>query len=124
MPAVDGAQLNERRVAVDSPLVAGAQAELNGRRIGAGRADRAVRVGDRKAIFARAVADFRDWLPEVTALRIVVDQLRRIRLSALVPGSCRLHRQPVDDPGYQRRLDTLDEEILTVGVVENVADHT
>src|SRR5713226_7628472 len=89
MAAVGGVELNERGVSGDSPLVAGAQAELNRRRIGARGTDRTERGGDRRTIGAGGVQG-----------------------------------QPTDYPGQQRRLDTLDEEVLAVGVVENVADQT
>src|SRR6266853_2374101 len=124
MAAVGGVELNERGVSGDGPLVAGAQAELNRRRIGARGTDRTERVGDRRAIGTGAVAVLRDRLAEVRTLGIVVDQRRRVRLPAVVPRCRTLQRQPVDHPGHQRRLDTLDEEVLAVGIVEYVAAQT
>src|ERR1700688_3446412 len=124
MAAVRGGDLNERRVSGDAPLVAAAQAELNRRRIGARRADRSEWIGDRIAIEDEAIAAKSDLLAEVRARWIVVEQNRRIRLPALVPGCRTLERQLAGDPAHQRRLDTLDDEILAVGVIENVSRHT
>src|SRR5665213_780671 len=121
MAGVAGADLKVRTVFADVPIVAGAQTELNRRRIGARGADRAVRVGDRRATAARGIAGLSDRLAEARAGE-VADQRRRIRLPALIPGGRTLQRQFVGDAGHQRGLDTLDQEILTVGVVENVAD--
>src|ERR1700676_1383694 len=98
MAAVRGGDLNERRVSGDGPLVAAAQAELNRRRIGARRADRSERIGDLVAIEDEAIAAKRDLLAEVRARRIIVEQNRRIRLPALVPGCRALQRQFIGDP--------------------------
>src|SRR3984893_18580601 len=114
MPAVGRADLNEGGVFADAPVIAGAQTELNRRRIGARSPGRAERVGVCRAIEAEGVAGKRDLLAEVRASWIVVEQNRRIRLPALVPGCRSLERQPCHDPGHQRRLDTLDEEVLAV----------
>src|ERR1700686_3342186 len=124
MAAVRGGDLNERRVSGDGPLVAAAQAELDRRRIRARGADRADRVGDRRATETEGIAGIRDLLAEVRARWIVVEQNRRIRLPALVPGRRTLQRQLAGDPAHQRRLDSLDDEILAVGVIENVSRHT
>src|ERR1700721_3995742 len=124
MAAVGRAELDEGGVLADAPVIAGTQTELNRRRIGARGADRAERVGDRRAIAAEAVAGIRNRLAEARASPIVVEQNRGIRLPALVPGCRSLQRQPIHDPGHQRALHTLDEELLPVGVEENVADHT
>src|SRR5882757_7340383 len=124
MAAVGDAYLYVRVVTGEGPLVAGAQAELNRRRIGARGTGRAEGIGDRRAIGAEGVASLLDWLAEIRALGIVVEQNWRIRLPALVPGCRTLQCQPSHDPASQRRLETLDEEVLAVGVEENVADHT
>src|SRR5882762_4065470 len=123
MAAVRGAELNVRCVPGDAPLVAGAQAELNRRRIGARGADRAVGVRDRRAVRAAGVADLRDRLAEVHAGRILVDQRRRIRLPALVPGCRPLQGESGHHAGHERSLNTLDEEVLAVSVEEDVAGH-
>src|SRR5882672_5622395 len=124
MAAVRGAELNVRYVPGDAPLVAGAQAELNRRRIGARGADRAVGVRDRRAVRTAAVADLRDRLAEVRfAGWIRVDQRRRIRLPALVPGCRPLQGESGHHAGHERSLNTLDEEVLAVSVEEDVAGH-
>src|SRR5579859_1975150 len=123
MAVVRGGELDERRVVAEAPLVAGAQTELDRRRIRARRAYRTEWVDDRRAVAAEGVAGVRDLLAEVRARRVVVEQDRRIRLSALVPGCRSLQRQLVRDPAQQRGLDTLDEEVLAVAIEENVADH-
>ena len=102
MPVVGCRDLNERGVSAgDRPVIAGAQAELNRRRIGARGVDRAERVGDRRAIGAEGVAGIRDRLAEVRAVWNVVKQYWRVRLPALVPGRRTLQRQPGHDPGQQ-----------------------
>src|SRR5277367_2543478 len=118
MAAVVGAHLHERRVAVETPLVAGVQAKLYWRRIGARGADGSVRVGNGRATRDRgrgsAVHDatLRDRLPEVAAgdvvSGIVVDQQGRIRLLAVVPGCRTSQRQSVDHTGLHRGLETPD----------------
>src|SRR5205807_3900965 len=90
MTAVGRAELNVRRVPADAPVVPRAEAELNGRRIGARAADRAVGVAaaraERYAVRAVCVANLSDRLPEVHAGRIQVDQRRGVLLLALIPG--------------------------------------
>src|SRR6266436_2613723 len=124
MPVVRGAGLYERRVSGDIPVVAGAQAELHRWRIGARGADRAEGVGDGGTIGTEGIAGVRDRLPEARARWIVVEQNGRVRLPALVPGRRTLECQPCHDPGYQGGLNPLDEEVLTVGIEENIADDT
>ena len=68
-------------------------------------------------------AHLRDRLAVVRARGVVVDQRGRVLLPALVPGPRVLQRQAAHHSGHQRGLDALDEEILTVGVVEEIADH-
>src|ERR1700674_3717953 len=99
MAAVCGADLNERNVSANGPLVTGMQAELYRRRIGAWGADRAERGGDRAALGAEGVAGKRDWLAEIRAFGIVVEQRRRVCLPALIPGCRTLQREPSHDSG-------------------------
>src|SRR5262245_43917451 len=121
MAAVDSARLYEGHVSVDgSPVVAGTQAELNRRRIRARGVDRPEQVGHGRASATGAV--LRNRLAVVGARGIVDEQGRRVRLPAAIPGCRPLQRQPGDEPGNERSLNTLDEEVLTIGVVENVAD--
>src|SRR5258708_5162042 len=131
MAAVWGVELDEGLVAHEGPVITGMKAELYGRRIGGRAADGAVRVGDRRAAGDHAGGDgagVRDRLAEIAAgdvvRGIVVDQHRRIGLLALVPGRRTPQRQPARDPGHQGGLYTPDAKVLTVGVVENIADHT
>src|ERR1700722_16943836 len=131
MAAVCGVDLHEGRVAHEGPFIARMKAELYGRRIGGRAADRAVRVGDRRAAGDHAGgngAGLRDGLAEIAAgdvvRGIVVEQRGRIRLLALVPGRSTPQRQSARDPGHQGGLDAPDAKVLTVGVVENIADHT
>src|SRR6185437_13734631 len=99
MTTVSGAGLYERRVAGDIPVVARAQAELHGWGIGARGVDRTERVGDHYATGAELVACVRDLLAKGRAGGIVVEQYRRIRLPAVVPGCRTLHREAGHDPG-------------------------
>src|SRR4051794_10714636 len=121
MTTVRGRELYVRDVSCKSKLISGAQAELDRRRVGAGRAGRAEGIGHRSAGVGRRAVRC-DRLAEPRAVRIVVDQGRGVGLPAVVPGTCRLQRQPRNDARNERSLDSLDIEILAVGVVENVAD--
>src|SRR5260370_42067268 len=108
MAAVGGVELNERGVSGDGPLVAGAQAELNRRGIGARGTDRTERVGDRRAIGTGAVAVLRDRLADDRTMGIVGDQRRRVRLPAVVASCPTLQPKPVNHAGSRLRPDTLD----------------
>src|SRR5450755_4361340 len=124
MAAMRSAELHKRAVARDGPLVPGAHAELNRRRIGTGGTDRAERTGDLRATGTGSAADLRNRLAVVRAGGVVVGQHWLIRLHALVPGDGTLQCQPADDPADQRGLDTPDPKVLAIGVKENVAGHT
>src|SRR5207237_10247004 len=124
---VGRSELNVRRVPADAPVVPRAEAELNGRRIGARAADRAVGVAaalaERYAVRPARVAHLRDRVAKVTAGRIQVDQRRGVLLLALIPGGRPLERQSRHHAGYERSLHALDDEVLAVGVEEDVAGH-
>src|SRR5438876_3775481 len=121
------AKLTVRRYTTDAPVVPRAEAELNGRRIGARAADRAVGVAaalaERYAVRPARVAHLRDRLAEVPAGRIQVDQRRGVLLLALIPGGRPLERQSRHYAGHERSLHALDDEVLAVGVEEDVAGH-
>src|SRR2546421_6366967 len=124
MAGMTDADLNERGVSGDVPVVTSTQAELQRRCISARGTKRAIRVEDRRADQERC-ARLRDRLAEIRSTRIIVDQYRRIRLPPLVvPGSRPLQGEPGQDAGDQRCLDTLNEKVLPVGVEEDVAGHT
>src|SRR6185437_431532 len=124
MAGVSNTDLDERRVIVERPLVARAQAELNRWRVRTGIADGAEEIGDRFAIGARTLAGLRDRLAEIHAGRIAVDQRRRVHLFALVPGSGALQRQPRRDPRDQRGLYAPNAEVLAIGAEAQVAGLT
>src|SRR6185437_6962536 len=114
--------LDVGNVIAGHPVIARTQAELHGRRVGAGGADRPEGVRYRDA--SAGAADLRDRLTEIRRVRgVVVDQGRGVGLAALVPVSRALHGEPGHDAGHEGGLDALDEEVLTVGVVEDIADH-
>src|SRR5207253_5011397 len=127
MSAVGRAELNVRRVPADAPVVPRAEAELKRRCIGARAADRAVGVAaalaERYAVRPARVAHLRDRVAKVTAGRIQVDQPRGVLLLALVPGGRPLQRQSGHYAAHERSLHALDDEVLAVGVEEDVAGH-
>src|SRR5882762_5972557 len=120
MAGMTYANLNERGVSGDVPVVTSTQSELQRRCISARGTKRAIRVEDRRADQQRC-ARLRDRLAEIRRTRIVVDQYGRIRLPPpVVPRSRALQGEPRQDAGHERGLDTLDEEVLPVSVEEDI----
>src|SRR4029077_7792307 len=123
MAGVSDPCLNEGDVAGDVPVVSSTQAELQRWCVGARGTKSAIRVDDRRADLERR-AGLGDRLAKIRRNRIVVDQYRRIRLSPpVIPGCRPLQGEPGQDAGHERGLDTLDEEVLAVGVEEDIAGH-
>jgi len=122
---VRGTELHERRVSTEIPIIAGPGTPLDRRRIGAGRADRAEWVGNGsgRGRGIRLAAFLRNWLADVRTRRVVIDQGRRIGLHALVPRDRALQCQAARRAPDQRGLDAANAEVLSVGVVEQIADH-
>src|SRR5215472_4889291 len=99
------------------------QAELNRWRVRRRIALLAEGVEDLDAAEARELAGVGDLRSEVRACWVVIDQHWVIRLLAVVPRGGTLQGETGYDTGDQRGLGTPDEEVLAVGVEEDVADH-
>src|SRR6202044_3904032 len=106
------------------PFVTGPQAELDWRRIRRGRSDRTERIHDGRAIAAGGVALLRDGFTEIGTRRVVVDQRRRIRLPGLIPRGGRLNGESTGYADDHRGFEALDQEILSIGIEEQVAQQT
>src|SRR5216684_4028497 len=113
VPRMRCARLHEGVVAVELPIIASAQAELDGRRVGARTADRAKEVN--KRLTAACRARFENGLAEVDAAWKVVNQGRRVGLYALVPRRRSLQRQSLGNQRHDGSLDTPNPVILSVG---------
>src|SRR5580704_2495982 len=115
------AELHEGVIAVDRPVVASAQVELNGRGIGARGSGRSEQVADGLAPRAAGTTLLGDGLAEIHAGWIGVDERRRVCLRARIPRGSSLHRQPRRYTSHDRRLDASYAEILAVGPEGQIA---
>ena len=111
MSLVHAAGLHEGVVVVERPFIANTGVGAERRRVGSRATERSV-----------GIRNVRDRFTEIRAGRVVVDQKRRVRLRARVPGGRSGDRQAVRHAGDDGGFDPPDAVARPVGRESQVAE--
>ncbi len=80
------------------------------------------RLGQRRALQSKDIRNRGDRFPKIRTGWIVVDQVRRVLLGALVVGARSRHRQSLREPGDGLQLEAPDPVIRPVGREREIAE--